>query len=266
MHFALESKFLSLSRKGLVMKVFKFIHNVLPALLLLLVFNAPAASDQTGKSNDYIMARKNMVLYQIRHRGIKDPDVLDAMESVLRHELVRDAYKSKAYDDTPLPIGYGQTISQPYIVALMTALLNVDNKARVLEVGTGSGYQAAVLARIVDHVYTVEIVKPLHDRANKDLKRLGHQNIHTLNADGYFGWKEKAPFDAVIVTCASDFIPPPLIEQLRPGGRMCIPVGPPFKVQHLVLVKKSIKGVITSKIITSVRFVPLTRNPVKNGK
>ncbi|MCD4722973.1 MAG: protein-L-isoaspartate(D-aspartate) O-methyltransferase [Desulfobacula sp.] len=223
------------------------------------MFGFSAGSEAIGKSDDYAAARKNMVLYQIRHRGITNPDVLNAMESVFRHEFVPEAYKKKAYEDRPLPIGYGQTISQPYIVALMTRLLNVDKGSRVLEIGTGSGYQAAVLARIVKEVYTIEIVKPLHDCSNKLLKTLGYQNIQTLNADGYFGWSAHAPFDAIIVTCASDFIPPPLIDQLSPGGLMCIPVGPPFKVQHLVLIKKGKKGELSTKVITSVRFVPLTR-------
>ena len=228
--------------------------------LLLMVLGVSAGSEAIGKSDDYAVVRKNMVLVQIRHRGIKDQAVLNAMGTVFRHEFVSDAYRKKAYEDRPLPIGCGQTISQPYIVALMTQLLNVDKGSRVLEIGTGSGYQAAVLARIVKEVYTIEIVKELHERSNKVLKRLGYQNIHTLNADGYFGWKAHAPFDAVIVTCASDFIPPPLIEQLSKGGVMCIPVGPPFKVQHLVLVKKGKTGNITTQVITSVRFVPLTRN------
>lgn len=201
-----------------------------------------------------------MVLYQIEDRGISDIKVLSSMESVLRHEFVPDIHKRNAYNDGPLPIGYGQTISQPYIVALMTELLNVDQNSVVLEVGTGSGYQAAVLSKIVKAVYSVEIVKPLHERSKKTLKRLGFKNVKTVNKDGYFGWKEYAPFDAIIVTCASDFIPPPLIKQLKKGGRMCIPVGPPFKVQHLLLVTKGKKGEIYTKVIASVRFVPLTRN------
>ncbi len=241
-------------------KALKFIHKFPVILLLLMVFGFSAGSESIGKSDDYAAARKNMVLYQIRHRGITDRAVLNAMESVFRHEFIEAVYKKKAYEDRPLPIGYGQTISQPYIVALMTRLLNVDKGSRVLEIGTGSGYQAAVLARIVKEVYTIEIVKPLHERSQKTLNRLGYQNIHTLNADGYFGWSAHALFDAIIVTCASDFIPPPLIDQLKPGGLMCIPVGPPFKVQHLVLVKKGEKGELSTKVITSVRFVPLTRN------
>ncbi len=241
------------------MKDLKFIHKFPVILLLLMVFCFSIGSESIGKSSDYASARKRMVLYQILHRKITDQNVLNAMGSVFRHDFVQEAYKKKAYEDRPLPIGYGQTISQPYIVALMTQLLNIDKESRVLEIGTGSGYQAAVLARIAKEVYTIEIIKPLHDRSNKILNRTGYQNIRTLNADGYFGWKAQAPFDAIIVTCASDFIPPPLIDQLKKGGLMCIPVGPPFKIQHLILVKKGKTGDITTQVIASVRFVPLTR-------
>ena len=203
--------------------------------------------------------RAEMVNWQIKVRGIKDGKVLDAMLKVPRHEFVPDELKSDSYSDTPLPIGYGQTISQPYIVALMTELLSLNKNSRVLEIGTGSGYQAAVLAEIVKEVYTVEIVRGLHERSAKVLKNLGYRNIWTRNSDGYFGWKEYAPFDAIIVTCASEFIPPPLISQLRAGGVMCIPVGPPFKVQHLLLVKKLKSGEVETTVVTSVRFVPLVR-------
>ena len=241
------------------MKQLRVIHRFLFPLLSLVVFDLSIGSESIGKPADHVSERNAMVQYQIRNRGIKAPAVLSAMGSVLRHEFVAPADKNRAYQDRPLPIGYGQTISQPYIVALMTQLLNVNKTSRVLEIGTGSGYQAAVLSRIVRDVYTIEIVRPLHERSNNVLDRLGYQNIHTLNADGYFGWETHAPFDAIIVTCASDFIPPPLIDQLKPGGRMCIPVGPPFKVQHLILVEKEKSGKITSQVITAVRFVPLTR-------
>ena len=207
-------------------------------------------------------ARNRMVLYQIQDRGIQDDHVLKAMKKVGRHEFVPESHKAQSYSDRPLPIGFGQTISQPYIVALMTELLGVDRNSKVLEVGTGSGYQAAVLAEIADQVYTIEIVKPLYDRSQHLLKSLGYENIHLLHGDGYFGWPGPGPYDAIIVTCASDFIPPLLLDQLKPGGRMCIPVGPPFKVQHLVLVQKGASGRILTKIITSVRFVPLVRTPV----
>ncbi len=230
---------------------------ILLPVMMILFFGAVCTA--VGAGDAYTAARKDMVLHQIKSRGIVDPNVVGAMESVLRHEFVPSPRKKDAYTDRPLPIGYGQTISQPYIVALMTQLLEVDHDSTVLEVGTGSGYQAAVLAEIVKTVYTVEIVQPLHARSKRDLNRLGYKNIKTLNKDGYFGWDVHAPYDAVIVTCASDFIPPPLIKQLKPGGRMCIPVGPPFKVQHLVLVTKEETGEISTKVIASVRFVPLTR-------
>ncbi len=210
--------------------------------------------------NEYSIARKKMVLYQLKDRAISDSSVLMSMGNVLRHEFVSDSFKKNAYLDGPLPIGFGQTISQPYVVALMTELLKVDKNSVVLEVGTGSGYQAAVLSKIVKKVYSVEIIKPLHEHSKKTLKRLGYQNVMTRNKDGYFGWEEHAPYDAIIVTCASDFVPPPLIKQLKKGGRMCIPVGPPFKVQHLILITKGAKGEIFTEVITSVRFVPLTRD------
>ena len=226
-------------------------------VMTLLFFGAIGTA--AGADDAYTAARKDMVLHQIKSRGIVDPNVLPAMERVLRHEFVPSSRKKDAYDDRPLPIGYGQTISQPYIVALMTQLLKVDHDSTVLEIGTGSGYQAAVLAEIAKAVYTVEIVQPLHVRSGKTLSRLGYKNISTLNKDGYFGWAVHAPYDAIVVTCAADFVPPPLIKQLKPGGRMCIPVGPPFKVQHLVLITKTETGTISTKVIASVRFVPLTR-------
>ncbi len=228
--------------------------------LLLIIFCFSIDPNLSADTLDYALDREKMVFYQIQKRGIKDPDVLDSMASVPRHEFVRPALQKKAYQDRPLPIGFGQTISQPYIVALMTQLLDVDKDSRVLEIGTGSGYQAAILSRIVMDVYTIEIVEPLYQRSQKVLTSLGYENIHTMNADGYFGWKAHAPFDAIIVTCASNLIPPPLIKQLKKGGLMCIPVGPPFKIQHLILVKKELTGAITTQVIASVRFVPLVRS------
>ncbi len=225
----------------------------IPTLLVLFVH--PAHSEP---GDPYLQSRRDMVRFQIRDRGISDPGVLRAMETVPRHEFVPESEKKHAYEDRPLPVGYGQTISQPYIVALMTELLKVGKESKVLEIGTGSGYQAAVLAEIVREVYTVEIVPQLFERAGQVLSGMKYGNVRTLNADGYFGWAGHGPYDAVIVTCAVDFIPPPLIEQLAMGGRMCIPVGPPFKVQHLVLVKKEKTGIET-EVIASVRFVPLVR-------
>ena len=199
----------------------------------------------------------DMVENQIRRRGVTDQDVLAAMERVPRHEFVPEQYRDQAYEDYPLPIGYGQTISQPYIVALMTELLQLTNTDRVLEVGTGSGYQAAILAEIVAEVYTIEIIQELAAEARERLKRLGYHNVHVRHGDGYYGWEEHAPYDAIIVTAAPDHIPQPLVQQLRDGARMVIPVGPPGGYQTLWLVTKE-KGKITKRNVTGVLFVPLT--------
>ena len=209
-----------------------------------------------GKEDVFKNPREKMVKEQIEAWGIKDKKVLEAMRKVPRHEFVADYYKSRAYDDTPLPIGLGQTISQPYIVALMTELLQLEKGDRVLEVGTGSGYQAAVLAEITDEVYTIEIFEELGRDAKKRLERLGYTNVKVKIADGYYGWEEYAPFDAIIVTCAAEHVPPPLIQQLKEGGKMCIPVGGPFQVQTLMLIEKK-EGKITSRSILPVVFVPM---------
>jgi protein-L-isoaspartate(D-aspartate) O-methyltransferase len=208
-------------------------------------------------SDDRLEERMNMVETQIRRRGVTDQDVLDALEKVPRHEFVPKQYQNQAYADHPLPIGYGQTISQPYIVALMTELLELKNTDRVLEVGTGSGYQAAILAGIVAEVYSVEIVEPLALEAEERLKRLGYANAHVRHADGYFGWEDHAPYDAIIVTCAPDHIPQPLVQQLKDGARLVIPVGPPGGYQTLWQVTKEGEEV-KKRNVTGVLFVPLT--------
>jgi protein-L-isoaspartate(D-aspartate) O-methyltransferase len=187
-----------------------------------------------------------------------DPRVLAAMGKVPRHALVPEAVRSQAYANRPLPIGYGQTISQPYIVAVMTDLLHPKATDRVLEIGTGSGYQAAILAEVVDQVYTMEVIPPLGERARAALQALGYGNITVKVSDGYYGWPEHAPFDAIVVTAAASHVPPPLLKQLKPGGRMVIPVGSGFMVQELVLVQKARDGRITTRQILPVRFVPLT--------
>ena len=187
-----------------------------------------------------------------------DPRVMDAMASVPRHKLVPDKLLDVAYENRPLPIGHGQTISQPYIVAIMTDLLNITPASKVLEVGTGSGYQAAILAELVEQVYTIEIIEPLGKLAQENLEKLGYDNIEVRIGDGYHGWKEHAPFDAIVVTAAASHIPPPLIGQLKAGGRMIIPVGSRFMVQQLVLVAKDTEGNVTTRQILPVRFVPLT--------
>jgi len=187
-----------------------------------------------------------------------DPRVMEVLARVLRHEFVPESEKSHAYENRPLPIGYGQTISQPYIVALMTDLLKVGGESVVLEVGTGSGYQAAVLAEIVRSVYSIEIIEELAGTAAERLKRLGYKNVEVRTGDGYHGWKEHAPFDGIVVTAAASHIPPPLIEQLKPGGKMVIPVGGPFFVQQLLLVEKGQEGDIQTRQVLPVAFVPLT--------
>lgn len=197
-----------------------------------------------------------MVRDQIEGRGVRDTTVLQAMLKVPRHLFVPEAQRAYAYEDYPLPIGYGQTISQPYIVALMTSLLNLRRDDRVLEVGTGSGYQAAILAEIADSVYTVEIVEPLADEARRTLASLGYDRVKVQVGDGYEGWSEAAPFDGIVVTCAPKSVPPPLMEQLEEGGRLVIPYGRPW-FQRLVLIVKE-DGQIREDSVIPVRFVPMT--------
>ncbi len=203
----------------------------------------------------YYQQRLQMVELQLAARDITDPKVLDAMAKVPRHRFVPTQYRNESYYDGPLSIGLGQTISQPYIVALMTQLAHIDSTSKVLEIGTGSGYQAAVLAALVDHVYTIEIVEPLCCRAESTLTQLGYSKVSVKCGDGYRGWPEAAPFDAVVVTAAPDHVPQPLIDQLKVGGRMVIPVG--THNQDLLLITKTENGSITKAVIP-VRFVPMT--------
>jgi protein-L-isoaspartate(D-aspartate) O-methyltransferase len=191
-------------------------------------------------------------------QGLLDERVLNAIGKVPRHEFVPADQRPYAYENRPLSIGYGQTISQPYIVAVMTDLLKPKKTDRSLEVGTGSGYQAAILAELVDSVYTIEIVKELGEKAADNLNKSGYNTVHTRIGDGYYGWETGAPFDAIIVTAVASHIPPPLIKQLKPGGRMVIPVGDQFMMQYLVLVTKDVDNKITTRQILPVRFVPLT--------
>ena len=204
-----------------------------------------------------------MVREQIEGRGITNAQVLAALRKVPRHEFVPEQWIDAAYDDRPLPIGYGQTISQPYIVALMTELAQLTPQAKVLEVGTGSGYQTAILAEIVAEVYSIEILEPLAASVAERLKRLGYDKVHMKRGDGYLGWPEHAPFDAIIVTAGADHVPPPLVEQLKPGGRMVIPVDEMPGRQSLLLLEKGADGEITQRHVTPVVFVPLTREPKK---
>ncbi|HCU22083.1 MAG TPA: protein-L-isoaspartate O-methyltransferase [Candidatus Atribacteria bacterium] len=212
----------------------------------------------SADAEQYDQERQLMVEKQIIQRGVVDPQLLDAMLKVPRHLFVPENLTSSAYSDTPLPIGYGQTISQPYIVALMTESLQLKKGLKVLEVGTGSGYQAAVLAEIGCVVFSVEVIKILADTAQERLNRLGYPEISVRWGDGYFGWEEEAPFDSIIVTCAIDHVPPPLIEQLKEGGKMVIPVGPPYSLQTLWLFIKE-NGQLTSENLGGVIFVPLLR-------
>jgi protein-L-isoaspartate(D-aspartate) O-methyltransferase len=207
--------------------------------------------------DEYTEKRREMVETQIQSRGITDSATIEAMMSVPRHLFVPEDLQSEAYADYPLPIGHGQTISQPYVVALMTSLLHLKGDEKALEVGTGSGYQAAVLATIVQEVYTVEIIPELAERADTTLKECGYGNVTVRNADGYFGWEEHQPYDVIMITAAVDHIPPPLLQQLADGGRLVLPLGNPLYYQTLTVVEKRGNEFITTHS-TSVRFVPLT--------
>jgi len=229
------------------------------ALLLALTVNADEV--------DYSMARASMVeevrYYATLDRGGGDDalneDVLRSLGTVKRHVFVPARQQAFAYENRPLPIGYGQTISQPYIVALMTDLIEPDRDFVVLEIGTGSGYQAAILAKLVTHVYSIEIIEALAEEATARLANLGYSNVTTMLGDGYDGWEEHAPFDAIVVTAAASHVPPPLVRQLKPGGRMIIPIGGRFMTQQLLLLEKTDDDEIITRQIAAVRFVPLTR-------
>ncbi len=202
-------------------------------------------------------ARRLDLVRSIQAQGVTDPSTVVALRVVPRHEFVLPGDRERAYGDYPLPIGHGQTISQPYIVAYMTQMLRPRRGMKVLEVGTGSGYQAAVLAAIGCRVFTIEIFESLAKSAQERLKRLGHENVTVRRGDGYFGWREQAPFDAIIVTAAAGYVPPALIQQLQPGGRMVIPVGSVYGVQNLILVEKERSGSIRTRHLLPVRFVPM---------
>ena len=198
-----------------------------------------------------------MVEDQIIKRGIEDPRILDVMKVVERHKFVPEKYSESAYNDGPLPIGHGQTISQPFIVAFMTENLKLEPSQKVLEIGTGSGYQAAVLSELCDHVYTIEIVDELANESAKRLKRLGFENVTVRSGDGYNGWPEEAPFDRIMVTAAPEEIPQQLIVQLAEGGIMVIPVGKQYEIQYLWVLTKEVGGIIKKEKILPVRFVPM---------
>lgn len=219
---------------------------------LFLILNCVPQDDKYTKTRD------EMVTEQIENRGITNQPTLEALRKVPRHKFVPPDLIDRAYDDGPLPIGYGQTISQPYIVAYMTEAIDPKSDQKVLEIGTGSGYQAAVLAEIVDSVFTIEIITELYNSSKKTLQGLGYKNVFCKNGDGYYGWEKFAPFDAIVVTAAAEYIPPPLIKQLKDGGKMIIPVGSPFLNQTLILVEKSSEKITTTSLLP-VRFVPFTR-------
>ncbi len=255
---------------------------VLPALLACILLSccekkpesAPVSKPQQGKAVDSthrsgpplderIEERRRMVNHIRDVYGLDDKKVLDAMMNVPRHWFVRKSEQRLAYADTPLPIGHDQTISQPFIVAFMTSLLELDETKKVLEVGTGSGYQAAILAELTPHVYTIEIIEPLGQTAKIRLKEYGFKTVEVRIGDGYKGWPAQQPFDAIIATCAPDHVPPALIEQLKPSGKMIIPVGSTFGVQNMVLLTKNEQGEVTRKSMMPVRFVPMLRNKDK---
>jgi len=240
-----------------------------PVLVVLIALNLSCSSappDQAtvaarpGQDIDFEQARRTMVEQQIEARGVTDSRVLEAMSGVPRHEYVPERYRAFAYNDNPLPIEFEQTISQPYIVALMTELLQPEPDDRILEVGTGSGYQAAVAAELVAQVYSIEIIPELARSAADRLERLGVSNVLVRAGDGYVGWPEQSPFDGILVTAGAEHIPQPLVEQLRPGARMVIPVGDSASVQILRVVEKLPGGEVEIRDILPVRFVPLRRN------
>ena len=241
---------------------------VLVSLIFLLFLAWVGCADrksvsESGPGEDFKAMREKMVETQIKGRGVKDPHVLSAMLKVERHLFVPKEFQSSAYSDQPLPIGEGQTISQPYIVGLMTELLELKGGERVLEVGTGSGYQAAILGELAKEIYTIEIIQPLASSAKNLLSELGYRNITVKAGDGYLGWPEAAPFDAIIVTAAPDHIPKPLLDQLKEGGRMVLPVGT-YSQELKKIVKRS--GKIETADIIPVVFVPMTGEGVKQKK
>ncbi|GAB3346667.1 protein-L-isoaspartate(D-aspartate) O-methyltransferase [Lysobacter tyrosinilyticus] len=237
--------------------VAKGVTGIGPAVVAFVLLMLPVAAPAT---DDYMQARQALVAeLRAEHDPRLAADALAVLERVPRHAFIPAAQRDAAYENRPLGIGYGQTISQPYIVALMTSLAQPRRGQRILEIGTGSGYQAAVLAESGAQVYTIEIIEPLGRGAAQRLQALGYRNIETRIADGYYGWPERGPFDAIVVTAAASSVPPPLIAQLKPQGRMLIPVGSSFFTQTLMLVEKGGDGRVHTQQILPVRFVPLTR-------
>jgi protein-L-isoaspartate(D-aspartate) O-methyltransferase len=238
--------------------------HALASIFILFLTNLALLAGATDSAETQ-KARDRMVREQIRARGVSQPQVLAAMQSVPRHLFVPSDLADSAYSDHPLPIGEGQTISQPYIVALMTEVLNLKPRDRVLEIGTGSGYQAAILSFLETQVYTIEIKQKLYKNASNLLNKLDYTNVTCRYGDGYFGWPEAAPFDAIMITAAVDHIPPPLVNQLNEGGRLVLPLGSPFGYQNLVLVTKQGKDVAVKQII-GVLFVPMTGHAMEKNR
>jgi protein-L-isoaspartate(D-aspartate) O-methyltransferase len=230
---------------------------ILSILLLIVLVCSALPSYSMGASDEYMKERREMVEHDLKGRGIRDEKVLRAMSKIERHLFVDQKYRDEAYDDHPLPIDEGQTISQPYVVAMMTEALKLKPSDKVLEIGTGSGYQAAVLTEIVDKVYTIEIRKKLAEKAEKLLDTLGYENIEVKHDDGYYGWEKYAPFDAIIVTASANHIPPPLIKQLKEGGRLIIPLGSTLYFQVLTLATKK-DDELKIRQMGPVAFVPMT--------
>lgn len=232
------------------------------SLLIFVMTTLLLSMTVTPATDEYTLKRQKMVETDIRGRGVRDKRVLDAMSRIERHLFVDSIFMNSAYDDHPLPIGEGQTISQPYVVALMTEALKLKATDRVLEIGTGSGYQAAVLGEIVSEVYTIEIRKKLAEKSGKLLRKLGYRNIMVKHGDGYYGWEEHAPFDAIIVTASANHMPPPLIKQMKEGGRLIIPLGSTVYFQMLTLATKK-KGELEVEQMGGVAFVPMTGEVMK---
>lgn len=242
--------------------------------LLMLVWPVLVSAAQSMVEEEAVFASRRAAMLATIERSVGQtrvelgrehlaPSVRNALASVPRHEFVPVELRRRAYFNEPLPIGLGQTISQPYIVAIMTELLDPEPEDRVLEVGTGSGYQAAILAEIVERVFTIEIIPGLARRADEVLMRLGYDNIERRLGDGYYGWPEQGPFDGIVVTAAASHVPPPLVQQLKPGAKMIIPVGSAYFVQQLILVARNPDGEVSSEMIMPVRFVPLTGGHAK---
>jgi protein-L-isoaspartate(D-aspartate) O-methyltransferase len=247
-------------KNTLILRILLLLLLLLPAVLLFAdgeQESQESVEPAISEGDRFEKARREMVLSQIASRGIKDERVLEVMARVPRHLFIPEGMRYQAYLDHPVRIGEGQTISQPYIVALMTSSLSLTGNEKVLEIGTGSGYQAAILGELVREIYTIEIKEPLYKRSTQTLLTLGYSNVYTRFGDGYFGWEEHAPFDCIMITAAVNHVPPPLLDQLAEGGRMILPLGDPFSYQQLVMIKKLSDGYQVEQI-TGVLFVPMT--------